>query len=92
MSLSDITPPIILAALRKPERKEHYEPAHRVKQRIAQVFGYAMAHGRADRARPPIYAVCWLILHGRRAEPRAGRNTGQQVHPSGGAGVLNGAL
>ena len=49
LPLGDITPPIILGALRKLERKGHHETAHRVKQRIGQVFRYAVAHGRADR-------------------------------------------
>jgi integrase len=49
MPLSQITPPDILAALRKVEAGGRYETARRVKQRIGQVFRYAVAHGRAQR-------------------------------------------
>ena len=49
LPMGDITPPIILAALRKIEGKGHHETARRVKQRIGQVFRYAVAHGRAQR-------------------------------------------
>ena len=49
LPMGDITPPIILAALRKIDGKGHHETARRVKQRIGQVFRYAVAHGRADR-------------------------------------------
>lgn len=49
LPMGDITPPIILAALRRIEGKGHHETARRVKQRIGQVFRYAVAHGRADR-------------------------------------------
>lgn len=49
LPLGDITPPIILAALRRIEGKGQHETARRVKQRIGQVFRYAVAHGRADR-------------------------------------------
>lgn len=49
LPLGDITPPIILSALRKIEGKGHHETVRRVKQRIGQVFRYAVAHGRAER-------------------------------------------
>ncbi len=39
----------ILAVLRPVEAKGHMETAHRMQQRISQVFRYAIATGRADR-------------------------------------------
>ncbi|HEY6816248.1 MAG TPA: site-specific integrase, partial [Croceibacterium sp.] len=45
----EIGPPQVLAALRKIEAKGNIETAHRVKQRIGQVFRYAIATGRATR-------------------------------------------
>ena len=49
LPLGDITPPMILSALRRIEAKGQHETARRVKQRIGQVFRYAVAHGRAER-------------------------------------------
>ena len=49
LPLGQITPPAILSALRKIEAKGQHETARRVKQRIGQVFRYAVAHGRAER-------------------------------------------
>lgn len=47
--ISQLTAPTILAVLRKIEASGKHETAHRVKQRIGQVFRYAIATGRADR-------------------------------------------
>lgn len=47
--ISQLTAPAILAVLRKIEASGKHETAHRVKQRIGQVFRYAIATGRADR-------------------------------------------
>lgn len=44
-----ITAPDILAVLRGIEARGRRETAHRVKQRIGQVFRYAIATGRAER-------------------------------------------
>lgn len=49
LPLRDITPPLILAALRRVESEGRHETARRVKQRIGQVFRYAIVHGRAER-------------------------------------------
>jgi integrase len=45
--IATIEPADVLQALRKIESKGHHETAHRVKQRIGQVFRYAIATGRA---------------------------------------------
>jgi integrase len=47
--IRELSAPEILAALRKIESTGKRETAHRVKQRIGQVFRYAVATGRADR-------------------------------------------
>ncbi len=47
--IADITAPEILAILRGIEARGAHETAHRVKQRIGQVFRYAIATGRAER-------------------------------------------
>ena len=49
LPLSKITAPEVLAALRKIEAEGKHETARRVKQRIGQVFRYAVHHGRAER-------------------------------------------
>ena len=49
LPIARIGPPDILAVLRRIEAKGTHETAHRVKQRIGQVFRYAVATGRADR-------------------------------------------
>lgn len=49
LPMGEITAPMVLAALRRIESKGHHETARRVKQRIGQVFRFAVAHGRADR-------------------------------------------
>lgn len=47
--LKDITPPDLLACLRKTESRGAIETAHRVKQVAGQVFRYGVATGRAER-------------------------------------------
>lgn len=45
--ISEVTPPMVLAACRKPESKGKNESAHRIKTKCGQVFRYAVATGRA---------------------------------------------
>ncbi|MDL2317320.1 integrase arm-type DNA-binding domain-containing protein [Desulfovibrio sp. OttesenSCG-928-A18] len=45
----EITPPELLAALRKVEQRGTPETAHRALQSCGQIFRYAIATGRADR-------------------------------------------
>ncbi len=45
--ISEIEAPDVLQTLRKIEAKGHHETTHRAKQRIGQVFRYAIATGRA---------------------------------------------
>jgi integrase len=47
--ITDITAPEILSILRGIEHRGRRETAHRVKQRIGQVFRFAIATGRAER-------------------------------------------
>jgi len=47
--ISDITPPELLAVLRRVESKGILETAHRAQQNCSQVFRYAIATGRAER-------------------------------------------
>jgi len=47
--VKDITPPELLAALRRIEGRGVIETAHRAKQAAGQVFRYAIATGRAER-------------------------------------------
>lgn len=49
VSITEIGPPDILRVLRRLETKGQHETAHRLRQRIGQVFRYAIATGRADR-------------------------------------------
>jgi integrase len=49
LPIAAITPPEVLAALRRLESAGTLETAHRVKQRLGQVFRYAVATGRAQR-------------------------------------------
>jgi integrase len=49
LPIGQITAPEVLAALRRIEADGRHETAHRVKQRIGQVFRYAIATGRAQR-------------------------------------------
>lgn len=45
----EIEPPDVLRLLRVPESRGKHETAHRLRQRIGQIFRYAIATGRADR-------------------------------------------
>ena len=47
--IAEITPPELLAVLRKIEKKGILETAHRTQQNCGQVFRYAIATGRAER-------------------------------------------
>ena len=47
--ISTITPPILLAALRKIEQRGTLETAHKALQSCGQIFRYAIATGRAER-------------------------------------------
>lgn len=47
--IADISPPELLAVLRKIENKGILETAHRAQQNCGQVFRYAIATGRAER-------------------------------------------
>jgi integrase len=47
--IAEINAPEILGVLRTIEARGTHETAHRVKQRISQVFRYAVATGRAER-------------------------------------------
>lgn len=51
--IADITPPELLAVLRRTESKGTVETAHRAKQAAGQVFRYAVATGRAERDPTP---------------------------------------
>jgi integrase len=47
--INEITPPNLLTALRAIETRGKRETAHRTKQRVGQVYRYAIATGRAGR-------------------------------------------
>lgn len=47
--ITKITAPELLAALRVIESRGRHDTAHRTKQRVGQVFRYAIATGRAER-------------------------------------------
>lgn len=47
--ITEVTPPMILAACRKQEAAGKHETAQRIKTKCGQVFRYAVATGRADR-------------------------------------------
>lgn len=49
LPLDDITPPQLLAVLRRVENRGAKESAHRIKQVAGQIFRYAVATGRAQR-------------------------------------------
>lgn len=49
LPLDDITPPQLLAVLRRVESRGATESAHRIKQVAGQIFCYAVATGRAQR-------------------------------------------
>jgi hypothetical protein len=47
--IADITPPQLLAVIRRTETRGALDTAHRVKRNCGQVFRYAVATGRAER-------------------------------------------
>jgi integrase len=47
--ITHVTTPEVLALLKRVENEGHHETAHRTKQRISQIFRYAIATGRAQR-------------------------------------------
>ncbi len=47
--IAEIEPPEVLDVLRKVEARGTHESAHRLKQRLGQIFRYAIATGRAKR-------------------------------------------
>ncbi len=47
--IADITPPTLLAALRRIEERGAVETAHRAMQNCGQIFRYAVATGRTER-------------------------------------------
>ena len=47
--IGEVTAPVLLAALRKPEAAGKVETAHRARSLAGQVFRYAVATGRAER-------------------------------------------
>jgi len=49
LPVSDITPPVLLQALRKIEGRGTVATAHKAKQYAGQIFRYAVATGRAER-------------------------------------------
>ena len=53
MKMNEITPPVLLATLRRIENRGAVETAHRVKGIAGQVFRYAIATGRAERDPTP---------------------------------------
>lgn len=49
MPILDIQPPFVLQVLRKIETKGKHETAHRMRQRISQIYRFAISEGRATR-------------------------------------------
>lgn len=49
MPIIDIEPPLVLQVLRKIETKGKHETAHRMRQRISQIYRFAISEGRASR-------------------------------------------
>jgi len=49
MPINSITPPMLLAVLRKIESRGAVETAHRAKQTAGQIFRFAVSTGRAER-------------------------------------------
>jgi integrase len=63
--LADIRPPLILQVLRAIERREAFETARRLQQRISRVFKYACSEGWADSN--PAEGVAEAMARGRAA-------------------------
>lgn len=49
MPVTDIEPPLVLQVLRKIETKGKHETAHRMRQRVSQIYRFAISEGRATR-------------------------------------------
>lgn len=49
LPINGIEPPLVLQVLRKIEAKGKHETAHRMRQRISQIYRYAISEGRATR-------------------------------------------
>ncbi|MBU2955079.1 tyrosine-type recombinase/integrase [Marinobacter sp. F3R08] len=49
MPVTEIEPPLVLQVLRKIETKGKHETAHRMRQRISQIYRFAISEGRASR-------------------------------------------
>ena len=49
LAISEITPPMVLAACRKAEKEGKLETAKRIRTKCGQVFRYAVAIGKAER-------------------------------------------
>jgi len=49
LPITDIEPPLVLQVLRKIEAKGKHETAHRMRQRISQIYRFAISEGRATR-------------------------------------------
>lgn len=49
MPITDIEPPLVLQVLRKIEAKGKHETAQRMRQRISQIYRFAISEGRATR-------------------------------------------
>ena len=49
MPITEIEPPLVLQVLRKIETKGKHETAHRMRQRISQIYRFAISEGRASR-------------------------------------------
>ncbi|WP_425492537.1 tyrosine-type recombinase/integrase [Luteibacter aegosomaticola] len=47
LPLTEVTPAVVLAAVRKVEERGTIETAHRLIQRVSQVYRYAIASGLA---------------------------------------------
>ena len=58
--LSEITSPIVLRCLRKPEGRRHYETARRLRSSIGAVFRHAIATGLADN--DPTFALQGALI------------------------------
>ena len=60
LPIREVTPPMILATLRKVEALGNYESAKRLRSTIGQVFRYAIATARADN--DPTYALRGALI------------------------------
>lgn len=49
LPVASIEPPLVLQVLRKIEAKGKHETAHRMRQRISQIYRYAISEGLAER-------------------------------------------